>query len=385
MKRFTNKSKIRVLHISATTTGGVGYNLLMLARYTDKTRFELSFAIPADSPFYNQIVKENVNTYPLNISRMPFRLKNLFAFLRLYKIIKNKKYDIIHTHTSVGGLIGRIVAKMNNTVLVLWTIHGWSFNYPYGSSLRRRFFWILEKFLDRFTDHYVAISRNVQDIGIRERITTSEKVTLIYHGIEVKGLINKNTLGWQEERKGTPVIGTVGRLEPQKAIDDFLKAAKIVKEQIQQVRFIIVGDGPLKMDLEKLSISLGIQDDVVFTGWKENVAEYIAGMDIFCLPSLWEGFGIVLLEAMDMDKPIVATRVGGIPEIIMEGKGGILVTPGEPKELANSLCLLLSNTQMQKHMGNYNRERVKTIFYAKDMIKRYEVMYENLFKKTKDS
>jgi len=379
MKKFAN-NKLRVLHVAATSTGGIGFNLLMLAKHINRKNFELSFAIPPDSPFYDKIAKEDVNVYSLKISRRPFKLKNLKGLYDLWKIIKSGRYDIVHTHTSVGGFIGRLIARINNVPLVLWTIHGWSFDYPFGTPLRRRLFWAIEKFLDRFTDHYVAISKNMQEVGIKAGISDRGKVTLIYHGIEIGGPIDGGSQSGSEMKNGNPVVGTVGRLEPQKAIDDFLKAARIVKEHIPQVSFIIVGDGPLKKELERLSITLGIEGNVVFTGWQENVAKYIAGMDIFCLTSRWEGFGIILLEAMAMKMPIVATRVGGVPEIVEEGKGGILVPPGKPEELANGLCLLLSDAKMRKQMGYYNAEKVKTVFNVKDMIKKYEEMYKGFFK-----
>lgn len=379
MKKSAN-NKLRVLHVAATSTGGIGFNLLMLAKHINRKDFELSFAIPSDSPFYDKIVKEGVNVYSLKISRRPFALQNLKGLYDLWKIIKSGRYDIVHTHTSVGGFIGRLIAWINNVPSILWTIHGWSFDYPFGSPLRRSLFWAIEKFLDRFTDHYVAISKNMQEVGIQAGISDRGKVTLIYHGIETGGPIDGGNQSGPETKNGNPVVGTVGRLEPQKAIDDFLKAARIAKEHIPQASFIVVGDGPLKKKLERLSITLGIGNKVVFTGWQENVAKYIAGMDIFCLTSRWEGFGIILLEAMAMQMPIVATRVGGIPEIVEEGKGGILVSPGKPEELASGLCLLLSDAKMRKQMGYYNAEKVKTIFNVKDMIKKYEELYKGFFK-----
>jgi glycosyltransferase involved in cell wall biosynthesis len=368
-------NKLRVLHVAATSTGGIGFNLLMLAKHMDRREFELSFAIPRDSPFYDRIAEEGHNVYSLTISRSPFSPRNLKAFRDIWKIIRSGRYDIVHTHTSVGGFLGRVIARTHNVPSILWTIHGWSFDYPLGGALRRRFFWAIEKFLDRFTDHYVAISKNMQEVGIAAGISPQQKVTLIYHGIETAGLGNGGNLSASRTDTGSPVIGTVGRLEPQKAIDDFLRAARMVKERFPRVRFIVVGDGPLRKELETLSITLGIEGDVVFTGWQENVAGYIADMDIFCLTSRWEGFGIILLEAMAMNIPVVATRVGGVPEIVDDGKGGILVSPRKPEEIADGLCLLLSDADMRKRMGAHNTERVKAVFGVREMADKYQMVY----------
>jgi glycosyltransferase involved in cell wall biosynthesis len=371
---------LRILHVAATSTGGIGFNLWMLAKHINRTDFELSFALPADSHFYDKIANEDVNVHPLTISRSPLKLENIRGFCDLWRIIKSGNYDIVHTHTAVGGFIGRLIAWINKVPVILWTIHGWSFDYPIGTPLRRCAIRAIEKFLDRLTDHYVAISGNMQEVGINAGISARGKVTLIYHGIETDDPIYGGNQTEAETKNGNPVIGTVGRLEPQKAIDDFLRAARIVKERFPQVSFMVVGDGPLREELQRLAITLGIEGSVLFAGWQENVAEYLAAMDIFCLPSRWEGFGIILLEAMAMRMPIVATRVGGVPEIVEEGKSGILVSPGNPAELADGLCRLLSDANMRKEIGYYNAKKVKTFFNVKDMINKYEEMYKGFFK-----
>lgn len=379
---FTINPKVKILHVTSTSTGGVGRNLLLLARYMNRECFELSFALPPDSHFYYDILKEGVNIFPINLSRNPFDIDNFWGFFQLINIIRKGKFDIIHTHASIGGLFGRLIAKLNGCPCVLWTIHGWAFNYPYGTSVRRRFFKIIEGICDRFTDHYVAVSGDMKEVGVRAGIARPEKIDVIYHGIEVEDFTNeegeaKEGLGIAES---CPVIGTVGRFEPQKALDDLLKAVKLVKERHPRIQLILVGDGPLKRDLEGLATDLGIRDNVVFAGWKKEVGSYIASMDVFCLSSLWEALGIVLLEAMAAGKPIVATRVGGVPEVVEEGEGGILVPPGRPEELASGIRLLLSSPERRKRMGHYNKEKVKKEFNVEDMIRKYEAMYERIFK-----
>jgi glycosyltransferase involved in cell wall biosynthesis len=148
-----------------------------------------------------------------------------------------------------------------------------------------------------------------------------------------------------------------------------------VKQRLPQTRFVVVGDGPLRQELESLSTTLGMKGDVVFAGWQENVAAHLAGMDIFCLSSRWEGFGIILLEAMAANVSVVATRVGGVPEIIVDGKGGILVSPGRPEEMAEALCRLLEDAGMRERMGSFNAERVRTVFSVKRMAAEYERIY----------
>lgn len=380
--RNSANDKVKILHVAATSTGGIGLNLLMLARHINKERFELSFALPRDSHFFDEIAKEGVNVFPLEIDRNPFRLRNIIGFFKVLKIIREISYDIVHTHTSVGGIIGRFAARLNGTPLVLWTIHGWAFDYPYGGSIRRRFFLMIEKIMDRFTDHYVAISENMKEVGVNAGITDTGKIDVIYHGIELKEYpaqeLIRNRVGIKND--GNIIIGTVGRLEPQKAVNVLIQAVALVKNRHPHIKLLLVGDGPLREDLENLAGTLNMGNDVIFTGWRPDAGDYIACMDIFSLSSLWEGFGIVLLEAMSLAKPIVATKVGGVPEIVMDGKGGILVPPGRPDELAAGILHLLGNPDIRREMGYFNKERVNTVFGLKTMIERYEVMYERLLK-----
>lgn len=377
--------KVKILHVTSTTTGGSAFSLLLLLKYLDRKVFDISIAMPPDGPFYCDIVKTQVQVYPLTISRQPFHYCNIRGFRQLRKILQKGMFDIVHTHTSVGGFLGRIAAKSVGIPCVIWTIHGWAFNYSHSTFVQRRFFKTIEKFLDRFTDHYVAVSRNMLEVGIQARVTISEKVSVIYHGIETDEneiRVHHNNLrkelGIGED---IPLVGNIGRIEPQKAVDDFLRAARIIKDAIPNVNFLVVGDGPLRNDMEKLSMQLGIKDVVLFTGWKKNVKEYMDIIDVVCIPSLWEALPFLLLEAMYTKKPVVATHVGGIPEVVDDGKTGILVPPSRPEVMANAIITLIENKRIAKEMGEAGKRRVQQLFSVEQMITHYEKLYLDLLKK----
>lgn len=374
--------KIRVLHIAATSTGGVGLNILLLARHMKKEDYDISVAFAPGSPLDKDFIKEGIKLYPIKMNRSPYSLSNIIGFFQLLFLFKRERFDIVHTHTSVGGFLGRITAWLMNIPVVLWSIHGWAFNYPYGSNLRRRFFSAIEGFLDRFTDHYIAVSRNMKDIGVRSNITDQNKVSVIYHGIELQnydaGNINaskRNELGLS---KNIYIVGSIGRFEPQKAMDDFLKAAGIVRDEISNVKFLLVGDGPLRGQLEKLSVELGLEDDVFFTGWKENVKEYIACMDIFCMSSLWEALPFILLEAMALERPVISTDLAGIAEILENEKGGLLMPVADPEKMAAAICRLLEDHETRGKMGRHNREKMEKVFSVSNMISQYEDLYRKV-------
>lgn len=378
--------KIRILHIAATSTGGVGLNILLLSKYLNKDQFNISVAMALGAPLDEEFVKEGVKIYPIQMSRKPNRLINLLGLYQLWRLIGAEKFDIVHTHTSVGGFLGRVAAKARGVPVVLWSIHGWAFNYPMGC-ISKKFWRAIERFLDFFTDHYVAVCRNMMEVGIQGSITKPKKVSVIYYGIEVDKYDTSTCSNQVRKELGIgeniPIVGNIGRIEPQKAVDDFLKAAKLVKDQIPNVKFIIVGDGPLKNAMERLSVQLGIKDDVLFTGWEKNIKKYSSVMDVVCIPSLWEALPLLLLEVMAMKKPVAATRVGGIPEAVDDGKTGILVPPSKPEIMAHAIINLIVNKRTTEEMGKAGRQRVQQLFSVEKMIMHYEKLYLTLLKRNK--
>jgi glycosyltransferase involved in cell wall biosynthesis len=377
--------KVNILHVAATTTGGVGLNILLLAKYLNKERFAISVAVALGSPLDEEFRKQGVEIYPIHMSREPHCLRNIVGLYELWKLIGSKKFAIVHTHTSVGGALGRIAAKARRVPIVLWTIHGWAFNYPMGI-LSQRVFRLIERFLDYFTDHYVAVSRDMREVGIQAGVTIPEKVSIIYHGIESEPWNTPKHDDNLREVWGIgedifSVVGNIARLEPQKAIDDFLKAARIVKEQIPNVKFLVVGDGPLRAHMERLAAQLGIADNVFFTGWQKDVPAYLDMFDVLCISSRWEGFPFLLLEAMTSKTPVVATRGGGIPEMVEDGKTGLLVPPASPAALAQGIIKLITNKGRAQEMGEASKKRVQQQFSIAQMINQYEKLYLRLLEK----
>lgn len=376
--------KIKILHVTSTATGGSAFSILMLARHIDRNVFEISVAVPPDGPFYCDMVKTGARVYPLTISRHPLRYCNIKGFFQIRKILRDEKFDIVHTHTSVGGFLGRIAAKLERISIVIWSTHGWAYNYPRGTWLNRRIFLALEKFLDYFTDHYLAVCEKMKNVGIKMNIGIEGKYTVIHYGIETwKYHINeRNTIRMELGlSNGSVVVGMAGRFEQQKGIDLFLQAAQVVKRRFPHVKFLVVGDGPLKKEMEEQTLTLGLTKDIIFTGWKTNVADYIGVMDIFCIPSRWEALPLVLLEAMALGKPVVATNVGGIQEALEDGKTGILIPPFNSGALANAIMSLVSNRETAQMMGKAGTQRVQQVFSIKQMIINYERLCIYLFEK----
>lgn len=374
---------VKILHIAATTTGGVGLLLLYLAMHLDKKKFDVTVAFGAGYILDKEFFEKGINVYTIGTSRKTTPFSIIKGFFQIYRLIKEKKFDIVHSHTSVGGLIGRIAGKLAGVPVVIWSIHGFA-SHGGQYRLKKSFFLMIERFLDRFTDHYIAVSRNLREEGANNKILSPAKVTVIHNGIKVGDynkefdvISKKKKLGIDASRT---IIGTVTRFEPQKAIQHFIEAVSYIAKVYPDIAVVIAGDGPLRGDIEKTINDLKLNDNIILLGWRTDVPEIIAVMDVFCQSSLWEGCPVVLLETMAIGKPIVATDVGGIKEIV-DSDTGILVSPADPKALSDNILMLLNDKEKAGRMGENGRKKVTSLFTMENMVKNYERLYMDLLKK----
>ncbi len=379
-----SERRIRVLQVAATSTGGVGLLLWYLASGLDQRRFEVGVAFGRGYLLDARFDQAEIPIIALPLGRGLNPLGALRALVRLYRLLRVGDYDIVQSHTSVGGLVARLAAWAAGVPCSVWTVHLWG-SHPGLGPLMYRAVLAVERALDRITDRYVAVSRDLKASGLSKRILREEKVVVIPNGIDLDELdrlarstdvrLDKAAYGFPP---GTLLIGTVTRLEPQKAIDHFLRAAAQVAAERPDCGFVIAGDGPLRASLEGLAERLGLSGRVRFLGWREDAFAIIRTLDVFCMSSLWEGCPMVLLEAMAAARPIVATRIGGVAEIVLDQDTGLLVPPGEPSRLAEALRGLLESDAWRERLGQAGRRRVETHFGLPVMIQAYERFYEGL-------
>jgi len=233
----------------------------------------------------------------------------------------------------------------------------------------------------------IFISQPLVDWAIRERIASEEKIVKIYSGIELdlfrpvsKDRKNKIRKKWNL-KQNAPVIGIVSKLWEGKGHVVLIEAFKALRKEIEDAVLVIVGEGLLYDKLVGVVNGNGLRDSVLFTGFQMDVSEIIATFDVAVLPSFFEGMGRVLLEAMAMGKPVVASRVGGIPDLVEDGVNGLLVRPGNVKELADALKIMLNGKKLAEKMGNEGRERVKEQFSADAMVRSIEKVYREVLTK----
>lgn len=291
-------------------------------------------------------------------------LNDVSAFFKIYNLIRKEKPHIVHTHTAKAGGIGRLAAKMCGVPVIIHTFHGHIFHSYFGPS-KTNFFLAIERMLASFTDKIVAISEKQKD-EIRRYLWlgAEDKLALIPLGFDLRRfLTDKDESALRSELdipKDALVIGIVGRLTAIKDHAAFLKAAKEIKARNtgKVIKFVIVGGGELKDGLVKLARGLGLKDDVIFTGWRKDIDALYRVMDIVALTSLNEGTPVSIIEALASARPVVVTDVGGVRDIVEDGKSGFVTKQGDTSSFADAATALLIDKDKREKFGIYGREYV---------------------------
>lgn len=300
---------------------------------------------------------------------------DISVLARLVRLWGSAPPDIIHTHLFHAGLIGRILARRLGIAPVVVHQHGLE---------RARSF--MRSFSDRATalwvTRYVASCKAVaQFMTSREHIQPS-RIEVVYNGIDPAQFILSSPSvslppGWSVP-KGAKVVGTVGRLSPEKGHDCLLEAESILIRQGMELHIVLVGEGRSLADLKDKARRLGISEQVHFPGARLDVPDWLANFDLFALPSEWEGVSLALLEAMASGLAIVATDSGGTPEIVLDGKTGLLIPPGNPRNLADGIQHLMRDTSLRIQMGQAGRARVMENFSILESVARLSNLYQEL-------
>ena len=376
--------KIKILHIiTHLPIGGAQDNTLITLEKLDKKRFDVSLMCGPGGEWVDRAlsIKGIRMIFIKELIRKIHFIYDLIVLAKIYTIIREEKFIIVHTHSSKPGFAGRIAAKLAGVPVVLHTIHGFPF-HDFMHPVVRKFFILIERGLSKFSDRLITVSLLNREKAIHLKLAQPEKFINIYSGISFEKF--QKSVDHREKKKelGIPqrekIVGMVGRLSKQKAPQYFVQAMPAVLESVPDVRFLIVGDGELKSKVIRLSNKLGVEEKVSFLGFREDIPEILEILDVFVLSSLWEGLGRSLTEAMVMGCPVVATRVEGVPELVVGGETGILVQPKDPDSLAQGIVELITDSVKARKMGQSAREKVLHDFSSEQMISRIEKLYWEL-------
>jgi glycosyltransferase involved in cell wall biosynthesis len=375
----------RIIHIhTLPVISGSGLNTYLTMRGMDRTAYEVELACAPGGKLIDLIRGGGMKVRLFKNLVQPLHpLKDLLGLIDLTRFLRKQRYHIVHTHNSKAGFIGRLAARWAGVPIIVHTVHGFAF-HDREPAWRQILFRNLERLASRWCDKMVFISQPLIDWALRERIARKEKIQKIYSGIELdhfepvpegekKAL--KEAWGIREE---APVVGIVSKLWEGKGHTVLIHAFEGLKREIPEAVLVIAGEGYLRDKLSDLVDRLGLKGSVLFTGFQMDVRRIIATFDVAVLPSFFEGMGRVLLEAMAMGKPVVASSVGGIPDLVHHGKTGFLVTPGSVSELKSGLLTLIRNKALAKEMGEEGRMRISEEFSAGRMAQSIEKLYREL-------
>ncbi|MCZ2845524.1 MAG: glycosyltransferase [Candidatus Bathyarchaeota archaeon] len=359
--------KLKLLHLNAgTNLGGTETMILRFLDNVDKTRFQISIgAFFNNGPLLSEVEKRNFESRLFKIKHQWNLFEVLFALLKLYHFLKSKKIDIIHMYGFYTNILGRIAARMAKTTIVITGLRMEKFG-------RNGFHSFLERMTSHWTDRYISISERGQELMLQKQWIEKEKVIVIHSGIDNNWAIGR-TLENQNHR-----VGMIAAFSRFKAHEQIVLAAPSILRTFPDTKFFLAGEGKTKQRIIKLITSLGINANFDFLGDVQDVRQILSKLSVFVLASHTEGLPVSILEAMALGLPVVASKVGGIPELVEDGFTGILVELNHPEEFASAIIQLLSNPEKARRMGEQGKLRIQKEYTLEQMTKKLEDCYYDL-------
>jgi len=375
---------LRVCHVaSGDLFAGAEVLLLNLSgALSDKMLSQTLFVLFNDGILSKRLIERGARVIVLQEREFP---ADILLVFKLARILREQAVDVVHTHGYKCNVMGGVASLISRSALLIRTEHGKPPPIFIHKFSKTTFFSLLDYFVGRYwTDQIVSVSSELTT-NLRRRYPR-RKITTIYNGIDFSQCDEKSPpidlkseFGIADEDK---LVGIFARLNPEKGVELFLKAARLISLEAPHIRFFVVGDGPLYKDLQKDAVRLNLEKHVIFTGFRTDVHGLLRQMDVVVLSSLHEGMPMILLEAMAHRRPIVATRVGGVPEVIQDRKTGIIVPSGDEHALAKACLELIRNPKMAKQLGLNACEAVKKRFSAQVMLEKLLASYRESFQKT---
>lgn len=374
--------KKKVLYV-AQSAGGVAEYLYMLLENINKDNFEHILVVSED--YKSQIKRfENLvdQIYFVPMTREINAKSDIKAIILLKKVLKKVKPDIVYLQSSKAGAIGRIALLFNFKTKIIYNAHGWYFNADIGRK-KKIAIAVIEKILALKTSKIINISKSEYDSAIKYRISNSNKMCIIQNGIDFNKFENSEKYREQTRHQynikdNQIVIGVVGRLTEQKDPITSIKAFKIIHEKYNNTKFMFIGSGELEKNVLEFVKQENIEESIIVTGWTSNVEKYIPALDIAILPSKWEGFGLAIIEYMACNKPIIATKVGGIKDIIKDKKSGFLFDVGNEKELANYMQKYIEDKHLVDSIIQYNYRYAKKMYNIEQVVEKHELLFNSI-------
>lgn len=362
--RRSRSRRLRVAHVVLQLRmGGMEKLLVEFARHADRERFDLRFVCLTD----RGALADDIEAcgWPVTVLGKTAGLRPGLVF-RLARLFRGWKTDVVHTHNNGALLYGAPAARVAGAAGVVHTRHGQHFRAGRREQAAFRFAAML-------ADRVVCVSEDTARMSAGEGVPR-HKVRRLWNGIDL------SRFAYLGPTPSGPVV-MVARLSPEKDAESLVRAAALAARQLPAFRLEVAGDGPCLPALKQLAAGLGLENHVKFLGEVRDVPALLARASLFVLPSVSEGVSLTLLEAMARGLPVVATRVGGTPEVVADGETGFLVPPSCPEALAERMVFVLRFPELGRHLGLAGRRRVEEHFSATGMLRQYEALYCGLLRR----
>lgn len=370
------KKKVAVI-ITKLELGGAQKVAISLCEKINKNLFEPFMICGCDGILSEEVKEKNKVYFVKNLIREINPIKDLKAAISIYKILKKEKPDIIHTHSSKAGILGRFCGWLVGVPVILHTIHGFSFNDT-QNFFKKNLFVFLERFCSLFSTYLIFISKENIDKGIKNKIGNQSKYKYIRLGIDIDNFKNFQNPSLRRElklNKDDILVTTIGPFKPQKNLPDFIRIAHKISKEHENFKFVIVGDGILRPDFEKMINDLKIQNNIFLLGWRRDIANILYSSNFFVMTSLWEGLPISTIEAMTCGLAPIVNAVDGQKEIIKDGINGFLIPPYNIEETCRKILYLANNADIKSKMEMEAKNTIDNTYSMDYMVKQHENLY----------
>ncbi|OGG87179.1 hypothetical protein A3B87_03085 [Candidatus Kuenenbacteria bacterium RIFCSPHIGHO2_02_FULL_39_13] len=384
---MSKKQKILYLATLAEWGGAQTYIFDLATSLRNKYDILVALGGKQNGELIKRLTKLNIPVYYLeNLQRSVNFYRDWLAFWNIVKLLKQTKPDIVHLNSSKAGSLGALAAKCCKIKKVIYTVHGLVLNEPLTLP-KKIFYWLAEWLSAKFKNNLICVSEYDKKSLLKYKISRPKKIVVIHNGLDLKNLrfyskedarqrlykrlYNPNLT--MEQWSNGAMIGCIANFYQTKGLIYLIEAAREIKDN--NIKFIIIGDGPERRTLTELIENYKLNDSVYLLGIIDGAAQYLKAFDIFVLPSIKEGLVYTLIEARAAGRPIIATNVGGNPEIVEHNKNGLLVAAKDFNALAENIINLLQNKPLLEKFSNNNPETAKKFDFSR-MVEETEKIYQ---------
>ncbi len=361
--------------------GGDSFLVVRFALTAMKHGWEVE-VLATDPPFVESLANHGVPCVDLDVIHRSIRpIRDWRGLRTLTRFLRKHSYDLVHTHTSKGGVIGRRAARLAGIPAIVHTVHGFGFHEESGW-LSKRLFSTVEKAAAKWCDRIVTVSNYHRDLALELKIGTEEQVIAIPNGIPIPPCTDEETIDKVRQelnlRENEKLLLSTGRLSEQKGLIYLVKAVKLMIDGGCEAPFrvVLAGDGPLRSELEQAVSSLQVEEYVQFLGFRRDVPALLAASDMVVIPSLWEGLSIGLLEALALAKPVITTTIGSNMEVCRDGQGAVLVPSKDPMALAEAMRHLLTSPDACSDIAQTGHRIYRETYTEERMLDSYMRLYQ---------